>query len=106
MPQPLGEREAQQMGVGRAVGVGLHLADGLFQPGPVAGVAAVDVEGCRGHGARSLLGCAHAHLSSPPTLLFAGHDIPLSSTNDDGGPAEETLVDNGSNRPHADTVGG
>ena len=59
MPHCSGQREAQQMGVGRAVGVGLDLADGLLEPGPVVGVAAVDVEGVAGPG---LLGGAHGGL--------------------------------------------
>lgn len=42
---PLGQREAQQVSVGRPVGVGLDPAHGFFQPVAVAGVAAVGVEG-------------------------------------------------------------
>lgn len=41
----LGQREAQQMGVGGAVGVGLDLAHGFFEPGAVLAVTVIDVEG-------------------------------------------------------------
>ncbi len=43
-----GEREAEEVGVGAAVGVGLHLPDGLLEPGPVGGIAPVCVEGVGG----------------------------------------------------------
>lgn len=52
----LRQRESQQVGVGRTVGVGLDLADGFFQPGAIGSVALVDVEG---HAGRGLLKGAH-----------------------------------------------
>jgi hypothetical protein len=71
----LGQREPQQMGVGRTVGIGLNLADGLLQPGPVFGVAAVHVEGLHARivaFARTpqILGICHTGSHVPELFVF------------------------------------